>query len=682
VLLLAGMALIGPLFATRAGAATDDAVTRPGGTEQSADSGRRVTLAGTLAQSAADDAPDKVDVEYALITEKGKRYRVDFSSPNSKLEGESISGKPTAGKLQNLNGAQVEVTGMLDKKTLTALRTRVIDHNPVPTAGPPTASLWDEIKAFLLTWTPIIFLFLLVVLIFWGIRMMPRTKPDRIKPHSSSSIRWDDVAGCEEAKHELREVVEFLREPDRFKRLGASVPKGILLHGPPGTGKTLLAKAVANESGANFFSQSASSFVEMFAGLGAARIRRLFAVARKHSPAILFIDELDAIGLKRGFDISREKDQTLNQLLVEMDGFEERGDLIVIAASNRVDGLDPALMRPGRFDRQVLVSPPDLSGRLQILGVHTRGKPVQNVDLKSVAQQTSGLTGADLANICNEAAIFAGRTGGDTILQKDFDAALERVVAGLQTRRVITAEEKRTIAYHEAGHALVGELLRAHVRIHRISIVPRGQALGYVLNLPEEDRYLMSKEDLQNHLKGLLGGYAAEKLVFNRTTTGAADDLKRVVEISRSMIEDYGMGSQLIAHDNGGKDSLSESARETRDREQQALIDDALFEARVLLTEYRGVLDAIASKLLEKETLDRKEIEQIIDGALHRSGMSYPGGKTVPFEREATPPRARTGRFDRPAATASGEDAGETPAPKAADVRASEGPPQEGPDFA
>src|SRR6185436_2363472 len=260
-------------------------------------------------------------------------------------------------------------------------------------------SLMNRIENWSLTWLPILLMVALVYLIWRTLKMMPRTKPLQIRPEGSGSIDWDDVAGCEEAKHELREVVEFLRKPERFRKLGATVPKGILLHGPPGTGKTLLAKAVAAESGAQFFSQSASAFVEMFAGLGAARIRRLFDIAKKHRPAIIFIDELDAIGLKRGFDLSREKDQTLNQLLVEMDGFEDRGDLIVIAASNRIDGLDPALMRPGRFDRQVLVGPPDLRGREQILKVHTRNKPVANVDLEVVARQTSGLTGADLANL-------------------------------------------------------------------------------------------------------------------------------------------------------------------------------------------------------------------------------------------------------------------------------------------
>jgi cell division protease FtsH len=480
---------------------------------------------------------------------------------------------------------------------------------------PLAMSFFDQLQNWALTWLPLLLMCALVFLVWRTLRLMPQTKPQQMKPSSSSSTGWSKVAGCEEAKHELREVVEFLRTPEAFKRLGATVPKGILLHGPPGTGKTLLARAVAHESGANFFSQSASSFVEMFAGLGAARIRRLFAIAKKNAPAIIFIDEIDAVGLKRGFDMSREKDQTLNQLLVEMDGFEDSGDVVVIAASNRIDGLDPALLRPGRFDRQVLVSPPDLNGRKQILEVHTRNKPLGDVDLDLVARQTSGLTGADLANLCNEAAIFAGRVKRGAIMAQDFDAAFERVVAGLQTRRVINPQEKKVVAYHEAGHALVSELLPSVPKLHKISIVPRGKALGYTLNLPEEDRYLKSKDELLDYLKMLFGGRMAEEIVFGRVTTGAADDLRRITEISRSMIEEYGMGSQLIARDDVQSSALlSEATRAKRDAEQQALIDEAQWEARCLITDNRELLDLFATHLLKHEALDRDEIDLIICG--------------------------------------------------------------------
>src|SRR5919201_554351 len=312
-----------------------------------------------------------------------------------------------------------------------------------------------------LTWLPLVFFGLICYLLWRTVQMMPRVKPTQLRPDSSASVSWGDVAGAEEAKAELLEVVDFLRHPKRFERLGARVPKGILLYGPPGTGKTLLAKAVANESGAAFYSQSASAFVEMFAGLGALRIRRLFKEARKHSPSIVFIDELDAVGAARtGHGFNREQDQTLNQLLVELDGFGVADQVVVMGASNRLQDLDPALLRPGRFDRQMLVAPPDLAGREEILYVHTRGKPLAgDVDLALIARQTAGLTGADLANVCNEAAIFAGRQHLQYIRHVDFENAMERVVAGLQQRRVVTEKEKRILAYHEGGHALMSHLM-------------------------------------------------------------------------------------------------------------------------------------------------------------------------------------------------------------------------------
>src|SRR5215210_7665499 len=408
---------------------------------------------------------------------------------------------------------------------------------------------WYEFESWAQLWLPIIFMGALVYLVWRTLKMMPRTKPQQITPRSASSVTWDDVAGVDETKEELREVVEFLRRPKQFKRLGATVPKGILLHGPPGTGKTLLAKAVAHESGANFFGQSASSFIEMFAGLGAARIRRLFKEARENAPAIVFIDELDAVGAQRGSDISGERDQTLNQLLVEMDGFDSRDNVIVMAASNMLEKLDRALLRPGRFDRQVFVPPPDRRGRERILGVHTRGKPLgQDVDMERLARHTAGLTGADLANLCNEAAILAARNERDFVAQADFDGAFERVVAGLQTRKVITDQEKRVVAWHEAGHALVSELLPTVDNIQKVSIVPRGKALGYTLNLPQEDRYLKSRQELIDYMKVLLAGRVSEQITFGRITTGAADDLQRVTEIARSMVYEYAMGTVIRSH--------------------------------------------------------------------------------------------------------------------------------------
>jgi cell division protease FtsH len=445
--------------------------------------------------------------------------------------------------------------------------------------------------------------------------MMPRIRPADLTHGAKSQTTWADVAGVEEVRTELMEVVDFLREPKRFERLGAKVPKGLLLYGPPGTGKTLLAKAVAFESGAHFYSASASSFVEMFAGLGAARIRKLFNDARKNAPAIVFIDELDAVGASRtGHGFNREQDQTLNQLLVELDGFEGAEQVVVMGASNRIQDLDPALLRPGRFDRQLLVPPPDLAGRESILRVHTRGKPLAlDVDLKTVARQTSGLTGAELANICNEAAIFAGRRSDITISQPDFDAALERVVAGLQQKKVLTEKERRILAYHEGGHALMAHLMGSVMELQKVTIVSRGNALGYAFYLPEEDRYLHTKEELVDRMAVALAGRAAEEVVFGRVTNGAANDLEKVTEIARSMVFEWGMAdsvtSRTLRADNY---ALSEATKRLRDEEQASLTDGAYEEALRLLRKHRVPLDRIAAELLEKETLVREELLQLV----------------------------------------------------------------------
>jgi cell division protease FtsH len=484
--------------------------------------------------------------------------------------------------------------------------------NPA-TAGDET-NFWDTAQNWMITWLPIIFMGVICGLILMTLRYMPRTKPQEIKPDSRQSTRWEDVAGADEAKEELREVVEFLRDPKRFKKLGATVPRGILLHGPPGTGKTLLARAVANESKAQFYAQSAASFVEMFVGLGAARIRRLFRVARKAAPAIIFIDELDAVGATRGNDMSGEKDQTLNQLLVEMDGFSTTDNVVVIAASNLLDKLDPALLRPGRFDRQIFVAPPDLRGRVEILKVHSADKPLQNVNLETVARQTSGLTGAELANICNEAAILAGRNHREVVLMSDFEGALERVVAGMQSRKVINDHEKRVVAYHEAGHALCSELLPSVEQVHKVSIIPRGGALGYTLNLPEEDRYLKSREELIDYMVVLLGGRVAEQIVFGSITTGASGDLKRVYEISRQMVTEYAMGGSTVASRRLPTDdySVSDNTRRIVDEEQQEITDLAYRRATALIGANRDLLEALAQGLLEREILERADISAIV----------------------------------------------------------------------
>jgi cell division protease FtsH len=468
-------------------------------------------------------------------------------------------------------------------------------------------------------WLPLLFgvLLILMVYILWRtLQVMPKvTAAKTISP--KSTVSWDDVAGLDEAKEELAEVIDFLRDPERFGRLGARVPKGLLLYGPPGTGKTLLAKAIAHEAGAKFFAQSASAFVEMFAGLGAARIRKLFEEARKNAPAIIFIDELDAVGAQRtGHGFSREQDQTLNQLLVELDGFESREQIVVMGASNRLQDLDAALLRPGRFDRQVLVAAPDLKGREEILVVHTRGKPLgDDVDLKAVARQTAGLTGAELENIANEAAIFAGRAEQTQLRQVDFDDAMERVVAGLQQRRVVTEKERRILAYHEGGHAVMSHLTGDLLPVHKVTIVSRGQALGYTLNMPNEERYLHTTEEFEDLLMVYLAGRAAEQIVFGRVTNGAANDLEKATELARAMVFDYGMSgasaSRTMRADNY---ALSEETKAVRDHEQARLTDEAFAEAQRLLQKHRASLDRIAQALLEKETLDKAELGALLEG--------------------------------------------------------------------
>src|SRR6201995_3276888 len=499
---------------------------------------------------------------------------------------------------------------------------------------------FDQLANFATTWLPLAFFALVIVMVWllWKTAgMMPRTTPANMVRGTKSQIGWADVAGVEEVRAELMEVVEFMREPKRFQRLGAKVPKGLLLYGPPGTGKTLLAKAVAHESGANFYSASASSFVEMFAGLGAARIRKLFNEARKNAPAIVFIDELDAVGAQRsGHGFNREQDQTLNQLLVELDGFEGAEQVVVMGASNRIQDLDSALLRPGRFDRQLLVPPPDLARREAILRVHTRGKPLNlsDVALATVARQTSGLTGAELANVCNEAAIKAGRRDASAITQADFDWALELVVAGLQQRKMLTEKERRILAYHEGGHALMGHLMGSVMELQKVTIVSRGNALGYAFYLPEEDRYLHTKEELVDRMIVAPAGRAREEGVFGRVTNGAANDLEKVTEIARSMVFEWGMSdsasSRTMRADNY---ALSETTKKMRDEEQARLTDGAYAEDVRLPRKHRVTLDRIAAALLEKETLVREELQALVEDVEAESSAS----ETVGVPRVVAP---------------------------------------------
>ena len=483
-------------------------------------------------------------------------------------------------------------------------------------------------RDFVVNWWPLLGLtfYILLLYIFWRmLQLMPKVKPAEVDTKSRSAVTWSDVAGVDEVRAELQEVVDFLRNPRQFERLGARVPKGILLHGPPGTGKTMLAKAAATESGATFFSASASSFIEMFAGLGAARIRRLFKDARKKAPAIIFIDELDAVGTARsGHSLNREQDQTLNQLLVELDGFGGEDQVVVMGASNRLDQLDAALLRPGRFDRQVLVGQPDLGSREAILRVHTRNKPLApDVDLPMIARQTAGLTGADLANIANEAAIFAGRENLEYVTQENFEGAMERIVAGLQKRRVVTEKEKRVLAFHEAGHAVMSYLMGELMPLQKVSIVSRGEALGYAYYVPNEDRYVRTKEELIDSMKIALAGRAAEHVVFGRISTGAADDLEKVTTLARSMVFEYGMSDMVTSRTMRADNyALSEETKSLRDQEQSRLTDGAFAESVRLLTKHRASLDRLASALLQKETLGREEVRELLDGVHPESSAS------------------------------------------------------------
>jgi cell division protease FtsH len=440
-------------------------------------------------------------------------------------------------------------------------------------------------------------------------------------------VTFDDVAGLDEAVQELDEIKDFLESPDKYTAMGARVPKGVLLAGPPGTGKTLLARSVAGEAGVPFFSISGSDFVEMFVGVGASRVRDLFTQAKTAGPAIVFIDEIDAVGRHRGSGIgggNDEREQTLNQLLVEMDGFGGETGVVVIAATNRPDVLDPALLRPGRFDRQVIVGRPDRSSRAEILRVHAAGKPLaREVDLDVVARRTPGFTGADLANLLNEGVLLATRRGSTTVSNLDLEEAVDKVTAGPERRSaVLSSEEQRVIAYHEAGHALVGWALPCADPIHKVTIIPRGQALGFTQALPTEDRHLVHRSQLWNQLAMLSGGRAAEELVFDDPTTGAANDLEKATEIARQMVERYGMSDRLgfvglsqpdpVFLGRGiGHPAPSDETANAIDQEIRDMIAAAQREAATILAAHRLALDAMATALLDKETLDAAEIAAV-----------------------------------------------------------------------
>jgi cell division protease FtsH len=469
-------------------------------------------------------------------------------------------------------------------------------------------------------------------------------------------VTFADVAGCDEAVEELQEIKDFLQSPARFHAIGAKIPKGVLLYGPPGTGKTLLARAVAGEAGVPFFSISGSDFVEMFVGVGASRVRDLFEQAKAAAPSIIFVDEIDAVGRHRGAGLGGghdEREQTLNQMLVEMDGFDPRTGVILIAASNRPDILDPALLRPGRFDRQIVVDRPDLEGRKAILEVHAKGKPLEpNVRLDVLARRTPGFTGADLANLMNEAALLAARRDLQLIGHAELEAAIDRVLAGPERKnRIMSEREKLTIAYHEGGHTLVGHVLEGTDPIHKVSIVSRGRALGWTLALPTEDKYLRTRSELEDTMAMLLGGRTAEELAFGEITTGASDDIERCTDIARGMVTQYGMSDKLgpqqlgkvkgevfLGRDAGHEADYSAEVAGIVDAEVRRLIDTAHDRARSILTTHRATLDVLATKLVEKETLEDADLAEIFGPVDKGSGIAVsdptPEDDPAPIEPE------------------------------------------------
>ncbi|MFC6287933.1 ATP-dependent zinc metalloprotease FtsH [Nocardioides sp. GCM10027113] len=484
--------------------------------------------------------------------------------------------------------------------------------------------------------------FLLIILVFlWlmnnvqsgggrGVMQFAKSRAKLISKDMPKST-FTDVAGCEEAIEELGEIKEFLQEPAKFQAVGAKIPKGVLLYGPPGTGKTLLARAVAGEAGVPFYSISGSDFVEMFVGVGASRVRDLFEQAKENAPAIVFIDEIDAVGRHRGAGMGGghdEREQTLNQLLVEMDGFDVRGGVILIAATNRPDVLDPALLRPGRFDRQIQVDAPDLNGRHLILKVHSRGKPMaEGIDLMSVARRTPGFTGADLANVLNEAALLTARQNQKLISNESLDEAIDRVIAGPQRRtRLMSEKEKLITAYHEGGHALVAAALPGTDPVHKVTILPRGRALGYTMVLPDEDKYSQTRSEMLDKLAYMLGGRAAEEMVFHDPTTGAGNDIEKATNLARAMVTQYGMTERLgaiklgesnsepfLGRDLGHARNYSEDVAAVVDEETKRLLADAHQEAFDILEENRDVLDALVLALMDKETLDKEEVARIFE---------------------------------------------------------------------
>ncbi len=558
----------------------------------------------SIKQIVINPTKQEMTVEYKPTggNEKGEKTKVAYPSPESLRDFE-----------RNLRAKSIE----FDSKAL---------------GGSPWWSLLTSLLPFVLLFG--FWIFLMNQVQGGGSKVMSfgKSRAKRMTP-DSPKIGFKDVAGVDEAVEELHEIKEFLENPKKFQALGARIPKGVLLYGPPGTGKTLLARAVAGEAGVPFFSISGSDFVEMFVGVGASRVRDLFEQAKQAAPCIVFMDEIDAVGRHRGAGLGGghdEREQTLNQLLVEMDGFELKDNIILIAATNRPDILDPALLRPGRFDRQIVVDRPDRNGRKKILEVHTKGKPIApEVELDTLAAGTPGFTGADLSNLVNEAALLAARRGKKTIEQEELEEGIMRVIAGPEKKtRLLSEEERKVTAYHEMGHALVGHHLDQDTDVHKISVISRGQALGYTISLPREDRYLTRKSTLMDQLAATLGGRAAEELVFNEVTTGAANDLEKVTSTAKQMIMRFGMSEKLgprvlgrnhdlpfLGREMSAEPDYSEEIAREIDEEIRRVIEEAHERARAVLTEHMDELHRLSAILIERETIDKDQFLRLLEGA-------------------------------------------------------------------
>ena len=586
-----------------------------------------VALAWLASQTLRGDNGKQRDVTYSMVREQveSNPSQIDSIVFDPKKHGITV-------KYKDDTTAKVNYPTDQSQEAFESLLAE--NHVPYDSKGTGSSAIWILLSTLL----PFVLLFGFWIFLMnqvqgGGSKVMSfgKSRAKRMTP-DTPKIGFKDVAGADEAVEELHEIKEFLENPKKFQALGARIPKGVLLYGPPGTGKTLLARAVAGEAGVPFFSISGSDFVEMFVGVGASRVRDLFEQAKQASPCIIFMDEIDAVGRHRGAGLGGghdEREQTLNQLLVEMDGFELKDNIILIAATNRPDILDPALLRPGRFDRQIVVDRPDRSGRKKILEVHSKGKPLEpSIDLETLAAGTPGFTGADLANLINEAALLAARRGKKMIEQEELEEGVMRVIAGPEKKtRLFSEEERRITAYHELGHAIVGHYLDQDTDVHKISIIGRGQALGYTISLPREDRYLTTKKSLMGNLAMTLGGRAAEEIVFNEVTTGAANDLEKVTSTSKQMVMRFGMSEKLgprvlgrnhdlpfLGREMSAEPDYSEEVAREIDDEIRRIIEEAHEMAHKVLREHMEELHRISNILIERETIDKDQFLRLLAG--------------------------------------------------------------------